>query len=171
MALQTKTPVSGKQKIFLFQDQDAVVGSDATFPGFQTDGTWTIEGDLADEQTKNGRVLGYAQHEESGEVDLFLAEDDGGQQLLEDARKNQKVLKCWNVTLIKNAQGKYPARFAYILIESYEEGQASDGFVEVTVSFQVIGKSQDGELDLADAFVEMAQYAFETPGETGTPAP
>ncbi|MFT8362906.1 MAG: phage major tail protein, TP901-1 family [Sporolactobacillus sp.] len=168
MTLQTQTPISGKQKIFLFQSQDAAIGSDALFPGFQTDGTWTIEGDLADEQTKNGRVLGYAQHEESGDVDLYLSEDDDGQSLLEDARKNQKILKCWNVELIKNANGKYNARFAYILIESYEEKQASDGFVEVSIKFQVIGKSQDGEIDLDDEFVEMAQYAFETPGETGS---
>ncbi|WP_028982837.1 phage major tail protein, TP901-1 family [Sporolactobacillus terrae] len=171
MALQTKTPVSGKQKILLFQSQDAVIGSDAALPGFQTDGTWTIGGDLADEQTKNGRVLGYATHEESGDTSFYLAVDDGGQKLLEDARKNQKILKCWNVELIKNAQSKYPARFAYILVEEYDEGQSADGFVEVSVSFQVIGKSQDGELELADEFVEMAQYAFETPGETGTPEP
>jgi phage major tail protein, TP901-1 family len=170
MALDVKKPVSGKQKIFLFQSTDAVIGEDALFPGFQTDGTWTKEGDLADEQTKNGRVLAYAQHSESGEVDLFLATDDDGQKLIEDARTNQKILKCWNVELIKNANEKYPARFAYILIESYEEGQASDGFVELTVNFQVIGKSQDGEIDLDPAVVEAAQYAFETPGETGSPA-
>jgi TP901-1 family phage major tail protein len=164
-------PLSGKKIIFLVQDPDAVVGSDAAYPGFQTDGTWTYEGDLADEQTKNGRVLEYAQDQESGDISMFMSEtDDGGQKLLKTARKQHKKVKIWKVNVNANANGKHDATFAYVLIESYEESLASDGFVEVSVSFQVIGQSKDGEIDLDPEIIALSQYAFETPGETGSVA-
>jgi TP901-1 family phage major tail protein len=161
-------PVSGKKIIFLFQDTSAPVGSDALFPGFQTDGSHDYAGDLADEQTKNGRVLEYAQDEESADMTFFMSADDDGQKLLKDARKNHKKLKMWEVNVDANANGKHDATFAHVLIEEFNPSFPSDGFAECDVSIQVQGQSQDGEMDLDPEVVELAQYAFETPGETGS---
>lgn len=170
MPFTTQTPVSGKHIIGLIQALDAATGSSALLPMFQTDASHTFGGDLADEQTKNGRILDYATDQEDADITFFMAQDDEAEKLLKDSKKNHKKLKYWEVNVNTNANGKHDATFAYIVLDDLSFSYPQDGFVEVKAKIQIIGQSQDGEIDLDPEIVEAAQYAFESPGETGTAA-
>jgi TP901-1 family phage major tail protein len=163
-------PISGKKVIYLVQAVDAVVGSDALLPGFQTEGTWTDENEIVDEQTKQGRIVDYGSDSESFELTLYAAPGDPGQKAIRDAKRNKEKIKVWRVHLDLNANGKHDADFGMAIIESLEMSEPTDGFVEMSVTLPIIGSTQPGELDPLPAdLIEAAQYEFEIPGETGTP--
>lgn len=155
-------PTSGIDLLYLVQRANDTNG--ALVPGLQTEGTHTDENELMDEQTKSGRVLAYGNDTESFEITLFAVRGDEGQKAIEDAKRNKEELKVWEVDTKKNTNESYDARFAYCLVESIEKENASDGFVEMSVTLQVRGTSQKGELtDLPAGAVEAAQYQFEQP--------
>ncbi|WP_332238878.1 phage major tail protein, TP901-1 family [Sporolactobacillus sp. KGMB 08714] len=161
-------PTRGKSIIALIQSPDAPIGSDAILPLFQTDGSFTYGGDLADEQTKNGRVLAGATIEESGDFTYYMVDDEEAKEILIDAKQNSRKVKVWYVNVNENTNGKHDATFFYGVVDEIDFSYPQDGFVEINPQFQVIGKSQRGEIDLDASIVEAAQYAFEAPGDTGT---
>ncbi|MGG3662100.1 phage major tail protein, TP901-1 family [Bacillus gobiensis] len=164
-------PQSGKNIIYLVQAVNSTVGSDALVPGFQTEGTWTREKELTDEQTKSGRIVAPGNKSESIELTLFAEDGDAGQKAIDDAYDNDQDIKVWRINTNLNANGKHDARFAYAVIENLEMSEPSDSFVEMSTSLQIKGVSQKGEIDpLPPEVLEIAQYDFEQPGETGTPA-
>lgn len=170
MGMSNKKPINGKDIIYLVQAIDATIGSDALVPGFQTEGTWGREKELVDEQTKSGRVVAPGGKSESFELTLYAADGDAGQLAIEEAYDNDQDIKVWRTNLQLNANGKHDARFAVAVIESLEMSEPTDGFVEMSVTLQVQGASQKGELaPLPADLIDAAQYAFETPGQTGTP--
>ncbi len=159
-------PISGKNIVYLVQAINDTSG--AIVPGFQTEGTFSSENELMDEQTKQGRVLAYGNDTESFEITLYSEQGDEGQQAIKDAKRNKEELKVWEANVLKNDNESHDARFAYCLIESLEESNASDGFVEMSVTLQVRGQSQEGELtSLPSGAIEAAQYTFEEP-DSGT---
>ena len=158
----------GKDYVYLVQKASAPIGDTAFVIARQTEGSHSRERELIDEQTKQGRIIDYGNLSESFEVNAYGVDGDEGQDAIIDAIENEEQLKVWKVRVKKNAAGKYPARFAYTIVESTEESQPTDGFVEVTASLQVIGQSQKGELDdtiITPELVEFATYGFEKPGE------
>jgi TP901-1 family phage major tail protein len=163
-------PISGKKILYLVQAVDAVIGSDAVLPGFQTEGTWTRENEIVDEQTKQGRIVDYGTDSENFELTLYAAVGDAGQQAIEDAYDNKKQIKIWRTNLDTNANGKHDARFGFAIIESLEMSEPTDGFVEMSVTLPVLNSTVKGELEPLPAdLIDAAQYAFETPGQTGEP--
>lgn len=167
-------PMRGKDLFYIVQDIDAVEGEDALLVAFQTEGTFSSENELMDEQTKFGRVLAYGNDSESFELTYYKKRGDEGQDVIADAKKNKKQLKVWEVDATENGDGNHDARFAYALVESLESSNASDGFVEMSTTLPIIGTSQEGEItalpqDTLDALKAM-QYEFEEPGDTGTTA-
>lgn len=164
-------PISGKKVIYLVQAANAIIGASALLPAFQTEGNWAREQEMTDEQTKSGRVVGYGPKSETFELTLFAEQGDEGLQAIEWSYDNEEQLKVWRVELDLNANGKHNARFGYTIIENIETTEPTDGYVEVSVSLPVIGKTVAGELDpLPAELIEAAMYDFETPGETGAPA-
>lgn len=164
-------PINGKKIIYLVQAVDALIGSDALLPGFQTEGTWTRENEIVDEQTKQGRIVDYGADSENFELTLYAAAGDAGQQAIEDAYDNKKQVKVWRTNIETNENGKHDARFGFAIIESLELSEPTDGFVEMSVTLPIIGVTQKGELEpLPAELINAAQYAFETPGETGATA-
>lgn len=162
--------IKGKKIIYLVQSVNATIGSDALLPGFQTEGTWTRENEIIDEQTKQGRIVDYGNDSENFELTLYAGAGDAGQQAIEDAYEDKDQIKVWRVNLDLNANGKHDARFGYAIIENLELSEPTDGFVEISTTLPIIGVTQKGELDpLPAELIEAAQYAFETPGETGEP--
>lgn len=158
-------PVSGKDYLYLVQAVNDTNG--AIVPGFQTEGTFSTENELMDEQTKQGRVLAYGNDTESFELTLYTERGDAGQKAIIDAKKNKEEIKVWETDIVANGSGTYDARFAYCLVESIEQSNASDGFVELSVTLQVRGESQEGELtSLPAGATEAAQYTFESPDTT-----
>ncbi|MCP3741463.1 phage major tail protein, TP901-1 family [Rossellomorea sp. BNER] len=165
-------PKKGKRIIYLVQAINATIGSDALVPGYQTEGTWGREKEIASEQTKSGRVVAGGGKEESIELSLFAAEGDPGQDAIDEAFDEDLDIKIWRVDLDLNANGKHNARFGYGVIESLEMTEPTDGFVEMNTTIQIQDVMKKGEIEpLPPEVIEAAKYDFETPGQTGEPAP
>jgi TP901-1 family phage major tail protein len=155
----------GKDTILLVQATDAALAATGTVIGHLTENSYSIENDILDESTKFGRIVGYGQNSESFEFSAFGDTKDAGQKATLDAIKNKKQLKVWEVDLNLNDTGKHDAVFAYVIVESVEKSAAQDGFVEFSSTVQVIGETQEGEIDALPAeVIEFAKYGFEAPG-------
>lgn len=160
---------NGKDTILLIQPVDATVGSDALVVAEQTEGTYSIENELVDEQSKMGRILAYGQNSESFELTAYGVKKDAGQLAVLNAIKQKKKLKVWEVDLIPNEQGTYDAVFAYCLVESVEKSSPGDNFIEISATLQVEGESVEGTLtELPEGILNASAIEFEQPGETGT---
>jgi TP901-1 family phage major tail protein len=151
-------PITGKRVIYLVQAE----GATSLLPAYQTEGTWTQEQEMVDEQTKSGRVVGYGSKSENFELTLYAEQGDEGQKAIQDAYDNEQELKVWRVELDANESGNHPARYGQTIIENIETSEPTDGFVEISVSLPVIGRTVAGELDpLPPALIEAAEITFE----------
>ncbi|MFL0365380.1 phage major tail protein, TP901-1 family [Pseudobacillus sp. 179-B 2D1 NHS] len=156
----------GKDTILLVQSTDAALAAQGTLIGNLTENSYSIENEIVDEQTKFGRIVGYGQNSESFEFSAYGETGDPGQKAVIDAIKKKKQLKVWEVDINQNANGKHNAVFAYCIVESVEKSNPQDRFTEVSATVQVIGQTQEGELDpLPPEMIEFARYGFEAPGE------
>lgn len=158
----------GKDTIYLVQRAKEALGTAAFLVANQTEGSYSIETEIIDEQTKFGRLVDYGNTSESFDLSMYGQTGDAGQKAILDAIKNKEQLKVWEVNINKNANGKYDANFAYTIVESVERSGSTDGFEELSTTLQVIGQTQAGELDTVDVpdeVVEFALYGFEKPGE------
>lgn len=158
-------PTSGKDFIWAVQRVGNTTG--ALVPAHQTEGSFSSENELIDEQTKQGRVLGYANKTQSIELTYYFERGDEGHDEIKQADANQEEIRVWRIDKVQNGNTAYDALFAYGLIESREESDATDGFIEVSVTVQVSGVAQEGELTTLPAGAENAsQYSFEEPETT-----
>ncbi|MGG3573409.1 phage major tail protein, TP901-1 family [Bacillus gobiensis] len=165
-------PQTGRNSILMVQEIDAIIGSDAFVLGYVTEHSHSISNEIANEATKSGRVKDYGDNDESFDTTMYVEKGDSGQNAIKQGIKQKKKLKLWEVDINKNANGQHNATFAYVVAESYEKSSPSDGFEEISSTLQVIGESQEGELPpLPPEVIEFGKYGFETPGETGQPAP
>lgn len=155
----------GKDTILLVQSTDAALAASGLLIGNLTENSYSIENDILDESTKFGRIVGYGQNSESFELTAYAETNDPGQKAVMDAIKNKKQIKIWEVDVNLNDAGKHNAVFAYGIVESVEKSAPQDGFVELSSTVQVIGSSQEGEIDALPAeLIEFARYGFEAPG-------
>lgn len=161
---------SGKNTILLVQPIDNTLGDPGLLVANLTENSYSIENELIDEMTKMGRILAYGENSESFELTAYGKKKDPGQMAIMNAIKQKKKLKVWEVDLEKNANEAYDATYAICLVESAETSSPTDGFKELSATLQVEGSSVEGELLTIPAAASEAPYAFETPGETGTPA-
>lgn len=160
-------PKSGKDTVLILQVEDKAKGDKGCIVGSLTETKHAIENDLADEQTKFGRVLAYGPTSESLEFTCYGESDDEGQKEVMRAIKDKKEIKAWLVDKTVKENDKHDAVFARCLIESVEKEEPADGFVELNGTLQVIGESKLGELDkLPDEFLNAGSYDFEKPGAT-----
>lgn len=158
----------GKDTIYLVQRAKDALGTAAYLIANQTEGSYSIETEIIDEQTKFGRLVDYGNTSESFDLSMYGQTGDAGQKAILDAIKNKEQLKVWEVNINKNTNGKYDSNFAYTIVESVERSGETDGFEELSTTLQVIGQTQAGELDTVDVpdeIVEFALYGFEKPGE------
>ncbi|PNP88212.1 phage major tail protein, TP901-1 family [Listeria newyorkensis] len=158
-------PLEGQKVVYLVQSTSAALGASALLPGNQTEGSWSQEHDMIDEQTKSGRVVGYGPKSETFELSLYAEMGDPGQVALQDDYDNKRQVKVWRVVTEKNANNKYDARFGYTIIENLEYSDG-EGFVEISTTLPVIGITKPGTLDtLPAAVIDLLDYAFEQPGQ------
>ncbi|MBN6887466.1 TP901-1 family phage major tail protein [Cytobacillus horneckiae] len=164
--------LNGRDIIHLVQLEDAAIGSDALVVAEQTEGSYSIENELVDEQSKMGRILAYGSNSESFELTAYGVRNDSGQMAVLEGIKKKKRLKVWEVDIVPNAEGTYDATFAYCLVESVEKSSPGDNFVEISATLQVEGESVEGVLTtLPEGVSNAKKIEFEEPGETGTPTP
>lgn len=155
----------GKDTILLVQSTDAALAASGLVIGHLTENSYSIENEIIDEQTKFGRIVGYGQNSESFEFTAYGQSDDPGQKAVLDAIKNKKQLKIWEVDINLNANGKHDSVFGYVIVESVEKSSPQDNFVEISATVQVIGQTQEGEIEpLPAEVIEFARYGFEAPG-------
>ncbi|NRG44836.1 phage major tail protein, TP901-1 family [Bacillus sp. CRN 9] len=161
---------NGKDTLLLVQPEDATIGTDALVVAEQTEGSYSIENELVDEQSKMGRILAYGSNSESFELTSYGVKNDPGQMAVLEAIKKKKRLKVWEVDIVPNAEGTYDATFAYCLVESVEKSSPGDNFIELSATLQVEGESVEGVLTtLPEGIANAKKIEFEEPGETGKP--
>lgn len=177
------TPVLGKDVMYFIQSTNpevAPVGAPAIAPAHVTSGDTSIEGDLTDEQTHMGRILGYSANEDSVELTHYLVPGDKAKDIIIDAKHNHRQVKVWRVEVdprLATDEGKgvkaYPAMFGYAVVESVDISD-EDGFSEIDFTLDIIGKLVDkyedgkpGTFPLFDKQVALLQelYGYERPGE------
>lgn len=158
----------GKDTIYLVQLATAAAGEAAFLVANQTEGSYSIETELVDEQTKFGRLVDYGNSSESFELTAYGQTGDAGQNAILRAIKDKKQLKVWEVNTTKTEAGEYPAVFGYTIVESVERSNATDGFEEISATLQVIGQTQEGTLtsvEVPQEVIDFAMYGFEKPGQ------
>lgn len=156
----------GKDTILLVQSTDAALAAEGFFIGNLTENSYSIENDVLDESTKFGRIVGYGQNSESFEFTSYAEKGDLGQKAVQDAIKNKRQLKVWEVDVNLNDAGTHDAVFAYTIVENVEKSSPQDGFEEISATVQVIGETQEGTIPALPAeMLDFARYGFETPGE------
>lgn len=177
------TPVLGKDVMYFIQSTNpevAPVGAPAIAPAHVTSGDTSIEGDLTDEQTHMGRILGYSANEDSVELTHYLVPGDKAKDIIIDAKHNHRQVKVWRVEVdprLATDEGEgvkaYPAMFGYAVVESADISD-EDGFSEIDFTLDIIGKLVDkyedgtpGTFPLSDKQVALLQelYGYERPGE------
>lgn len=177
------TPVLGKDVMYFIQStnkSEAPIGSPAIAPAHVTSGDTSIEGDLTDEQTHMGRILGYSANEDSVELTHYLVPGDKAKDIIIDAKHNHRQVKVWRVEVdprLATDEGEgvkaYPAMFGYAVVESADISD-EDGFSEIDFTLDIIGKLADkyeggtpGTFPLSDKQVALLQelYGYERPGE------
>lgn len=157
---------SGKDTILLVQSTDAALGSDGLIIGNLTENSYSIENEILDEQTKFGRIVNYGENSESFELTAYGEHGDPGQTAVLNAIKQKKQIKIWEVDINLNVNGKHNAVFGYGIVESVEKSHPQDGFTEISATVQILGDTQEGELEpLPIEVIEFARYGFEKPGE------
>ncbi|KAF1341706.1 phage major tail protein, TP901-1 family [Bacillus subtilis] len=138
--------LNGIDEVYFVQPMNAT-GTEGLFIAFQTEGNHTKEQDTKDESTKSGRIVGYGPKSENFELTYYAATNDPGQSAIEDAYDNEETLQVWKVNLNKNANQKHDSEYGHAIIESLEKSAPQDGFIEVSTTLPVLGKTRKGELD------------------------
>lgn len=177
------TPVLGKDVMYFIQSTNpevAPIGSPAVAPAHVTSGDTSIEGDLTDEQTHMGRILGYSANEDSIDLTHYLVPGDKAKDIIIDAKHNHRQVKVWRVEVdprLATDEGEgikaYPAMFGYGVVESVDISD-EDGFSEIEFTLDIVGKLTDkyddgtpGTFPLSDKQVALLNelYGYERPGE------
>lgn len=151
--------LNGKDEIYIIQSMDST-DTKGQFIAFQTEGSHTKEQDTLDESTKSGRIVGYGTKSESIELSYYAADDDPGQNAIEEAFDNEEAIQVWKVNLNLNKNGKHNSEYGHSIIENLEKSSPQDGFIEVSTTLPVLGKTFKGELPAFDPeFIDQIRSA------------
>lgn len=154
-------------KIILVQPIDNVLGADGLVPGFQTDYTHSAERDNSTEATKMGSISAIGTLTETMELSMYGRKGDAGQEAIYRAILDGKELKVWEIDTEKNDEGTHDAKFAYVVVDSFETTSPVEGLEELSASMTVQLKSVEGVIaDLPEGLINFAKYGFQLPGET-----
>lgn len=169
----TSAPVRGNRVWYFVQAVDAVIGSEAVLPAFQTSGTTNIGGENIDEQTKQGRIIIKSTDEHSVELEQYFTPADPSSQIIKEAKESGASVKVWRVVVDNSVAEEdgdvktYPAQFGYGLPDelSYDDG---DGLVTVNYTLNIVGALKDGMFPLSDEDIAVIDslYEYQNPGET-----
>ncbi|MBC1921978.1 phage major tail protein, TP901-1 family [Listeria grayi] len=169
----TAKPLAGRSVWYFIQSVKEPVGSPALLPAWQTEGTTTLGGDTADEQTKQGRIVAKTTDEHSIELTQYYAPGDTSIQVIKEAKEKGDYVKVWRVEVLDSLgveegdHKAYPAMFGYGLPDELELSDGDD-FVEASYTLNIAGTLKTGTFPLTDEDIDMlnAIYDFERPGET-----
>lgn len=161
-------PVKGQKKILFFQGLDGTeTDGNKLRLAFQTEHSLSRERELIEEATKDG-ILKETGDQLNASVDLtaYVAKGDATYELLDEAFTTNEVLQCWEVDVTKETEaGKYDAVYMQGQLENFEVSNDSEGFAELSTTFQVNLTPQRGEVTLTPEQFSAVQYAFKDFGE------
>lgn len=170
---KNKNPLAGIDSILLFQaiDDDSPTGMRAAA---QTEHTFSLENEMAEEPTKDGTVVLPSTQTSSFEMTCFVVKGDEAQELVEDAAFNKDMLQVWEVYIDEPVEegtekNKYKSIYAQSFVEGLEKENPAEGMVELSATLKCHLTPQRGELELSPEFVEdikrSLQYDFQQFGE------
>lgn len=173
----TAKPTLAKSIWYFIQSIDALVGSKAILPAWQTEGETDYGGDSIDEQTKFGRIVMPSTNEDSIELTTYVAPGDKSVDIIKDAKHNGKSVKVWRVVADKRYATEeqdgeathqvFPAEFGYGTVDELDMSDGDD-LVEANYTLNITGKLVDGTFPLTDEQLATLEEVakFERPGET-----
>lgn len=166
--MSTLTPIKGQKKVLFFQSIDGIeVDGNKLRLAFQTEHSLSKERETIEEATKDG-IIKETGDNLSASIDLtaYVAKGDATYELLEDSFDDNKPLQCWEVDITEeSAEGKYDAIYMQGQLENFEVTNDSEGFAELSTTFQVNLKPQRGQVSLTEDQFNAVQYAFKDFGE------
>lgn len=166
--MSTITPIKGQKKVLFFQSIDGIeVDGNKLRLAFQTEHSLSKERETIEEATKDG-VIKETGDNLNASIDLtaYVAKGDATYELLESSFDDNKRLQCWEVDITEeSAEGKYDAIYMQGQLENFEVSNDSEGFAELSTTFQVNLKPQRGQVSLTQEQFSAVQYAFKDFGE------
>lgn len=161
-------PIKGQKKILFFQSMDGTEDDGNKLRlAFQTEHTLTRERELIEETTKDG-MLKETNDQVNANLDLtaYVAKGDATFELLDESFEDNDVLQCWEVDVTEEVEeGKYDAIYMQGQLESFEVSNDSEGFAELSTTFQINLSPQRGKVTLTPEQFSAVQYAFKDFGE------
>ncbi|AMQ66684.1 major tail protein [Bacillus phage Mgbh1] len=164
---QAPKPIKGQKKVLFFQSMDGTeTDGNKLRLAFQTEHTLSRERELIEEMTKDGMIKDTGDMNTSLDITSFVAHGDATFELLRDSFEENKPLQCWEVDVTEeSAEGKYDAVYMQGILESFEESNGAEDFVELSTTFQVNLTPQRGQVTLTPDQFSAVQYAFQDFGE------
>lgn len=162
------TPVKGQKKVLFFQSfDDAETDGNKLRLAFQTEHTLTKERETIEEATKDG-IVKETSDQMNASIDLtaYVAKGDATYELLDESFDNNAPLQAWEVDVTEETvDGKYDAVYMQGQLENFEVSNDSEGFAELSTTFQVNLTPQRGQVSLTPDQFSAVQYAFKDFGE------
>lgn len=156
------TAVSGKKMIYLYRLLKDRSTESAQLVAYVTENGRSVSIDAESTATKDGsiRTAGVPEIEISGTS--ILTKGDTTIDKLEDASLAGEVIEIWEVNLEEPGAttGRYKGMYYQGYLTSFEKTSASDGFVEISLTFGISGTGKRGDVTVTEAQQELAGYDY-----------
>ena len=161
--------VSGKKLVYLYRIASQAKDQAGAALAFTTENSRTKSQEADVTATKDGsiRTPGVAEIEIT--ATSILAKGDYLVGALEDAMDGDELIEIWEANLDEKAEGenKFAGRYYQGYLNEMEKTSASDGFVEVSLTFACNGKGAKGDVTVTVEQQEAAVYVFADTPKTG----
>ena len=156
--------VKGSKLIYLYRVLSTASAKAAQAISFTTENSRSVSKDADTTATKDGPVRTPGEAEIEVSVTSMLAKGDTLIDELETAMLDNSKMEVWEVNLEEPAspggQNKYKGVYYQGYITSLEKTSASDGFVEISITFGLEGTGSKGDVTVTQEQQEVAAYVF-----------
>ena len=156
--------VKGKKLAYLYRIYKEGESKTAQAIAFTTENSRSISKDADTTATKDGSIRTPGEAEIEVSVTSMLAKDNTFIDDLEQAMLDDERMEVWEVNLespVTNATKQYKGKYYQGYITSFETTSAADGFVEVSLTFGLIGTGKTGNVTVTDDQEAAIDYTFQ----------
>ncbi len=154
--------VSGKKLVYLYRLASQAKEQTGAALAFTTENSRTKSKEADVTATKDGsiRTPGVAEIEIT--ATSILSKGDTFIEALEDAMDDDGLIEIWEANLDEPGDGdnKFKGHYYQGYLTEMEKTSASDGFVEVSLTFAVNGSGAKGDVSVSVEQQEAAVYVF-----------
>lgn len=156
--------VNGIDIIWLFRVLDNA-GTEAAYRiAFQTEGELTETRDSDSVPTKDGILRVPGQLEVEGSFTAIFSRDDPNEKKLRDALRDGKKVEFWEIDSANEGTstdaGKFEATYYQGYLTERSKSFNAEDHAEISYSYSMEGKGQDGYATLTAEQAEVVQYVF-----------